>query len=138
MGQRERVALGAVLVARPGVILLDEPTRGMDPARKAALADLLRARAAEGAAVLVATHDAAFAHEAGDRALTMAGGGAGRRRVPSADGRPVSGATLVVVGLGLLLALGLVALERGGRGRRRRQGAGPGGHPRRGRRGRAA
>ena len=59
---------------RPGVIVLDEPTRGMDPVRKAALAALLRARAAEGAAVLVATHDASFAREAGDRALTMAGG----------------------------------------------------------------
>ena len=38
VGQRERVALAAILVARPGVIALDEPTRGMDPARKAALA----------------------------------------------------------------------------------------------------
>ena len=74
VGQRERVALGAVLVADPGVIALDEPTRGMDPARKAALAGLLRRRAAAGAAVLVATHDAAFAREAGHRALTMADG----------------------------------------------------------------
>jgi energy-coupling factor transporter ATP-binding protein EcfA2 len=74
VGQRERVALGAVLVADPGVIALDEPTRGMDPARKAALAALLRRRAAAGAAVLVATHDMAFARAVGDRALVMAGG----------------------------------------------------------------
>ncbi len=74
MGQRERVALAAILVARPGVIALDEPTRGMDPARKEALAGLLRARAAEGAAIVVATHDAAFARRAGDRALTMRDG----------------------------------------------------------------
>jgi energy-coupling factor transport system ATP-binding protein len=73
-GQRERVALGAILAARPAVIALDEPTRGMDPPRKAALAALLRARAAEGAAVVVATHDAAFARAAGDVALEMAGG----------------------------------------------------------------
>ena len=71
VGQRERVALAAILVARPGVIALDEPTRGMDPARKAALASLLRARAAEGAAIVVATHDASFARQVGDRALAM-------------------------------------------------------------------
>jgi energy-coupling factor transport system ATP-binding protein len=73
-GERERVAIGAILAARPAVIALDEPTRGMDPHRKAALAALLRARAAEGAAVVVATHDAAFARAAGDLALEMAGG----------------------------------------------------------------
>jgi energy-coupling factor transport system ATP-binding protein len=74
VGQRERVALAASLAARPGVIALDEPTRGMDPERMAALGALLRARAAEGAAVLVATHDAGFARAVGDRALVMAGG----------------------------------------------------------------
>ena len=74
MGERERVALAAILVARPAVLVLDEPTRGMDPARKAALARLLRERAAEGAAVLVATHDAPFARASGGPA-----GVAGRR-----------------------------------------------------------
>ena len=88
VGQRERVALGAVLVADPGVIALDEPTRGMDPARKAALAALLRARAAAGAAVVVATHDAAFARAAGDRALTMAGGVLEAAPAPSAAAVP--------------------------------------------------
>jgi energy-coupling factor transport system ATP-binding protein len=75
VGQRERVALAAILAARPAVIALDEPTRGMDPARKAGLADLLRARAAEGAAAIVATHDAGFARAVGDVALEMGGGG---------------------------------------------------------------
>ena len=74
VGQRERVALGAILAVRPAVIALDEPTRGMDPARKEALVALLRARAAEGAAVLVATHDAGFARRAADVAFEMAGG----------------------------------------------------------------
>ena len=69
VGQRERVALAAILAARPAVIALDEPTRGMDPSRKAALAGVLRARAAEGAAVLVATHDAAYARRVGGGAL---------------------------------------------------------------------
>jgi len=75
VGQRERVALSAILAARPSVIALDEPTRGMDPERKAALAALLRARAAEGAAVIVATHDAPFARSVADVALEMTAGG---------------------------------------------------------------
>ena len=74
VGQRERVAMAAILSARPGVVALDEPTRGMDPARKAALAALLRGTAADGAAVLIATHDAAFARQVGDRALVMRDG----------------------------------------------------------------
>ena len=46
----------------------------MDPARKEALARLLRARATDGAAVVVATHDAGFARGVGDRALLMCDG----------------------------------------------------------------
>jgi energy-coupling factor transport system ATP-binding protein len=56
-GQRQRVALGAVAVTRPAVLLLDEPTRGLDAAAIAALAGLLHAFATAGAGVLVATHD---------------------------------------------------------------------------------
>jgi energy-coupling factor transport system ATP-binding protein len=74
VGQRERVALAAILVTRPGVIALDEPTRGMDPGAKARLGALLRRRAAEGAAVLVVTHDAAWADGVADRRLVMSGG----------------------------------------------------------------
>jgi energy-coupling factor transport system ATP-binding protein len=74
VGQRERVALAAILVARPGVIVLDEPTRGMDPGAKAGLAALLRRRAADGAAVLVVTHDGAWADGVGDRRMVMAAG----------------------------------------------------------------
>lgn len=71
VGERERVALAAALVADPGVIVLDEPTRGMDPERKARLAGILRDRAAGGAAVLVTTHDASFAAAVADRTLTL-------------------------------------------------------------------
>ena len=56
-GQRQRVALAAVTVTRPPLLLLDEPTRGLDDGAIAALAALLHERAAAGAAVLVATHD---------------------------------------------------------------------------------
>ena len=61
VGERERVALGAVLMADPRVILLDEPTRGMDAAHRATLVAAIRRRSADGAAVLVATHDPQFA-----------------------------------------------------------------------------
>jgi energy-coupling factor transport system ATP-binding protein len=83
VGQRERVALAAVLVAEPGVILLDEPTRGMDPEGAAALAALLRRRAAAGAAVLVATHDPVFAAALADRRLLLRDG-----RLEPASARP--------------------------------------------------
>jgi energy-coupling factor transport system ATP-binding protein len=56
------------------VLALDEPTRGMDRAAKAELAQWLRARAAEGSAVLVATHDAEFAATFARRAVLMADG----------------------------------------------------------------
>jgi energy-coupling factor transport system ATP-binding protein len=56
-GERERLALAAVAVAEPDVLVLDEPTRGLDPERKAVLANWLNAYAASGRAVLVATHD---------------------------------------------------------------------------------
>ncbi len=74
VGERERVALASVLAGGPRVILLDEPSRGMDPARRAMLADALRRRAASGAAVLVATHDRAFAAAVADRHLELVEG----------------------------------------------------------------
>jgi ABC-type multidrug transport system ATPase subunit len=53
---------------------LDEPTRGMDPARKLALAERMRRLAAGGVAVLVATHDTEFAAELADRVVLMGQG----------------------------------------------------------------
>ena len=56
-GERERLGLAAVSVPEPELLVLDEPTRGIDPDRKAALADWLLAEAARGRGILVATHD---------------------------------------------------------------------------------
>jgi energy-coupling factor transport system ATP-binding protein len=70
-GQRERVAIAAALAYDPAVLMLDEPTRGMDAGRRAELATVLRARAADGHAVLVATHDAVFAAACGARRLVL-------------------------------------------------------------------
>jgi len=84
VGERERVALAAILVAEPRVLVLDEPTRGMDPERKRALARLIRRHAAEGAAVLVATHDGPFAVAAADEVLEMVHGDAVPTGLPPA------------------------------------------------------
>ncbi len=73
-GQRLALALALVLVARPGVVLLDEPTRGLDYAAKRALSTILRGLADDGHAVLVATHDVEFTALAADEVVVMAEG----------------------------------------------------------------
>ncbi len=73
-GERQRVALGAVTVTRPGALLLDEPTRGLDYAAKRALADLLWDWRDEGMAVLLVTHDVELAAAAADRVVLMSQG----------------------------------------------------------------
>jgi len=77
-GERERLALAAVLVADPQILILDEPTRGVDPPRKAELAELLHRDAARRA-TLVVTHDLVFAGEVADREVALGA----RRREPA-------------------------------------------------------
>ncbi|MEA2439889.1 MAG: energy-coupling factor transport system ATP-binding protein [Thermoleophilaceae bacterium] len=74
-GERQRLALELVLDADDiGLVCLDEPTRGMDRARKLALARRLERLAAAGTAVLVATHDTEFAAEFAERVVLMGPG----------------------------------------------------------------
>ncbi|MEA2479933.1 MAG: energy-coupling factor transport system ATP-binding protein, partial [Thermoleophilaceae bacterium] len=75
-GERQRLALEIVMAtdAPPAVACLDEPTRGMDRARKDALARRLRELAASGVAVLVATHDTEFAAAFAERVVLMGQG----------------------------------------------------------------
>jgi energy-coupling factor transport system ATP-binding protein len=76
-GERQRLALAVVLgkeEERPAVLALDEPTRGMDRLAKQELAARLRRQAAEGTAVIVATHDAEFAAALAGRAVLLADG----------------------------------------------------------------
>jgi energy-coupling factor transport system ATP-binding protein len=69
-GERERLALASVLVAEPDVLVLDEPTRGVDPSRKDELAEILR-REALRRATLVVTHDLVFAGDVADRLVHL-------------------------------------------------------------------
>ncbi len=70
-GQRQRVALAALLVTRPRVLLLDEPTRGLDAVAKGELLALLQGLRAQGMGVLVATHDIPRFTAAADRVLHL-------------------------------------------------------------------
>ncbi|MFE7187339.1 ABC transporter ATP-binding protein [Streptomyces erythrochromogenes] len=73
-GQRLALALALVLTGRPALLLLDEPTRGLDYAAKARLIEILRGLAADGHAVVLATHDVELAAELADRVVILAGG----------------------------------------------------------------
>ncbi len=67
IGERERIAIAAALALDPQVLLLDEPTRGMDPRHRAGLAEAVRAHAARGGCAVVATHDPDLARACADR-----------------------------------------------------------------------
>ncbi|MEU0695379.1 ATP-binding cassette domain-containing protein [Streptomyces niveus] len=73
-GQRLTLALAIVLTGRPPLLLLDEPTRGLDYAAKARLVDVLRGLAAEGHAIVLATHDVELAAELARRVVILADG----------------------------------------------------------------
>ena len=73
-GERERAALAAVLVAAPRVLLLDEPTRGMDASRKRELAALLRRLSVQGTAIILATHDVELVAKVASRVILLGDG----------------------------------------------------------------
>ena len=66
-GEQQRAALAKVLLMQPRVLLLDEPTKGMDGAFKADFGALLRALCAQGAAVCIVSHDVEFCAQYADR-----------------------------------------------------------------------
>jgi energy-coupling factor transporter ATP-binding protein EcfA2 len=73
-GERRILAIALQTMDSPEVLLIDEPTRGLDPAARTAVASALKAAAEAGAAVLIATHDHDFAHGLGARILRMRDG----------------------------------------------------------------
>ncbi|HHW42171.1 MAG TPA: energy-coupling factor ABC transporter ATP-binding protein [Syntrophomonadaceae bacterium] len=70
-GERQRVALAAILVAKPTLLVLDEPTRGIDYRLKKELGSFLAGLAEEGLTVLMVTHDMEFAAEYAGRIIMM-------------------------------------------------------------------
>jgi energy-coupling factor transport system ATP-binding protein len=74
VGQRQRVALGAVTVTQPRLLLLDEPTRGLDLAAKKALVAIWCQWLRAGAGLVLVTHDVELAAMIADRAIIMSQG----------------------------------------------------------------
>jgi ABC-2 type transport system ATP-binding protein len=73
-GQRQRVGLAQAILGAPRALILDEPTQGLDPAQVVDARALVRARAQEGAAVLVSTHLLAEAAGLCDRVVVIVRG----------------------------------------------------------------
>jgi energy-coupling factor transport system ATP-binding protein len=73
-GQRLALVLAILLACRPPVLLLDEPTRGLDYAAKGALAEQIRGLSAQGHTVLVSTHDVEFVAQVADQVWVLAEG----------------------------------------------------------------
>jgi len=73
-GQRLALALAIVLAGQPPLVLLDEPTRGLDYGAKTRLVASLRSLAGDGHGVLVATHDVELVAELADRVVVIADG----------------------------------------------------------------
>jgi energy-coupling factor transport system ATP-binding protein len=73
-GERERAAMAAVLAGDPPLIVLDEPTRGMDAFRKRELAGILRLRQQGGALILLSTHDVELVAALATRVIVLGHG----------------------------------------------------------------
>ena len=74
-GERQRVAMASVLVARPRVLILDEPTRGMDYRLKSELMRFLNGYREKGNTVVLVTHDVETVAEHADRVVLLSEGG---------------------------------------------------------------
>ncbi|MBI2188133.1 MAG: amino acid ABC transporter ATP-binding protein [Acidobacteria bacterium] len=72
-GEAQRVAIARALAVEPPVLLMDEPTASLDPARRSDLAATLRDLAAEGRTIVIATHDVEFVRACTRRTVTLDG-----------------------------------------------------------------
>jgi energy-coupling factor transport system ATP-binding protein len=124
-GERQRAALAAVLPGTPALVLLDEPTRGMDGSARAALRGVLDDLRARGAAIVLATHDVDLAAEVGDRVVLVGGGRAvdlgppdaalsGPSELATQVGRLYPGGPVTVEGVLQRLAVRPIALRASG------------------------
>jgi energy-coupling factor transport system ATP-binding protein len=74
VGERQRVALASILVAEPQILLLDEPTRGLDYQQKEALTAFLEQEKGRGRTIIMATHDVELAAQCADRVVLLGEG----------------------------------------------------------------
>jgi ABC-2 type transport system ATP-binding protein len=73
-GERQRLALAVALVGRPDVLVLDEPTAGMDPEARATTRDLIAGEASNGVAILLTGHDLVDIERLADRVAIIVAG----------------------------------------------------------------
>jgi ABC-type polar amino acid transport system ATPase subunit len=73
-GEAQRVAIARALAVDPPLLLLDEPTASLDPARRGELGELLRRLAREGRTLVIATHDEEFARQHATRIVKLEAG----------------------------------------------------------------
>ncbi len=83
-GEKSRAHLARALAQHAPLLILDEPTAGLDPAQALGVADILRAHAARGGAVLFSTHDVALAARVAQRVVLMRKGGVVAEGAPAA------------------------------------------------------
>lgn len=102
MGEKKRVAIASVLILDPEVILLDEPTAGLDPRSQSGVIDLLEEWQGTARTVVVATHDLGVIEEIADRCLVFQQGRLVADRPPGE----------IVADLELLTRTGLVHSHR--------------------------
>ena len=102
MGEKKRVAIASVLILDPEVMLLDEPTAGLDPRSQSGVIDLLEECQGSGRTVVLATHDLGVIEEIADRCLLFQEGRLVADRTPKET----------VTDLDLLTRTGLVHSHR--------------------------
>jgi ABC-2 type transport system ATP-binding protein len=73
-GERQRLALAVALVGRPEVLILDEPTAGMDPVVRASVRDRVARARADGVAILMTSHELAEVERLADRIVVLVSG----------------------------------------------------------------
>ena len=82
-GEAQRVAIARALAMRPLLLLMDEPTASLDPARRDELAATIRSLSTDGTTILISTHDTGFANACVDRVLLLHDGRIVREGRPS-------------------------------------------------------
>lgn len=92
-GEAQRVAIARALAMDPPLVLMDEPTASLDPARRGSLGDALKMLTSEGRGLLVATHDTDFARDFADRIVILAEGSVAEEGPPELLKSPAHPAT---------------------------------------------
>jgi polar amino acid transport system ATP-binding protein len=82
-GEAQRVAIARALAVNPRILLMDEPTASLDPARRGELAATVRGLSDDGTTLLIATHDAEFTRSCAQRVLLLENGRLSRDGSPA-------------------------------------------------------